>query len=81
MASLVQDEGCLWCDFPHPWPVQLLSPVVRKLNKVERRNSNGFSKYRGSSFQILSFKDVIKPNSPSGGQDLNGSRCSVFCRG
>lgn len=66
------------CNFSH---LLCASRNTCCVNKVEHRNSNGFSKYRGSSFQILSFKHVIKPNSPNGGKDLNGSRCSVFCRG
>lgn len=70
----------MWRDFPHPWPLQLLSPVLCKWSKVKCRNSNRFTKYTDSSFQILSFKDVIKPNSPNIGEDLNGSRCSEFYR-
>lgn len=84
LASLLWDEGCLWCDFPiHGFcraHLQLLSPVLCKCNRVEHRNSNRYTKYRDSSFQTLPFKIIIKPNSPNVVEDLKGSRRSMFCR-
>lgn len=60
--------------------LQLLLPVLCKRNRIEHRNSSECSKHRHSSFQTLSFKDIIKPNSPNVVKDLEGWRCSTFCR-
>lgn len=54
--------------------------LLVSITTVEHRNCSECSKHRRSSYQTLSFKGVIKPNSPNVVKDLKGLRCSVFCR-
>lgn len=95
VVSLMLQRGMLWCPFSGmkdvcgvTFPIhgfcrahlQILSPVLCKCDRVEHRTSHECSKYRGSSFQTMSFKDKIKPNSPNVVKDLKGSRHSMPCR-